>query len=349
MNVDRASQGRPSVPGQSGAGGVLPLCLAGMIFVPPSGRPVPLRVHGRRDRLRRAPLALRGVMFAAPVTGISTGDIALKVTTDNEPAPELIEVPMMSMMVIATIWHVRSRQMAAQPWRRSRTNGADDPARAELFANATHELMTPITIARGHLDILGRTGAASADDLAETKQVIVDELKRIESMVGDLLLVGRLDDDAGTAAQADRCRGVPPHRRRPLVGDRRAVVDDRHRRAGDIPRRRQHAGPGDRQRDRERRLPHVRRRRHIRPRAGVGANLEIEVVDTWSASRRPRSPTSSTASTASTGRAHARRAARASGSRSCATSSRRTRARWRSSLPGTGGTRLVMVLPGYRR
>ena len=102
----------------------------------------------------------------------------------------------MTMMVVATIWHVRSRQRAAAVVAAL----ADERQRMiererTFFANVTHDLMTPITIARGHVDILGRSGTPTPDELAETKQVIVEELKRIESMVGDLLLVGRLDDD----------------------------------------------------------------------------------------------------------------------------------------------------------
>jgi two-component system, OmpR family, sensor kinase len=143
-------------------------------------------------------------MFAALATGITTGGITLyNVLFSNEPTPELIEVPLMTMMVVATIWHVRSRQKAAAVV----SALADERQRMiererTFFANVTHDLMTPITIARGHVDILGRSGTPTPEELAETKQVIVDELKRIESMVGDLLLVGRLDQDLGLQKEA---------------------------------------------------------------------------------------------------------------------------------------------------
>src|SRR5262249_52278161 len=90
-------------------------------------------------------------------------------------------------------------------------------------ANVTHDLMTPITVARGHVDILGRTGTPTADELAETKQVIVEELKRIESMVGDLLLVGRLDENHGLQKQP-----VDIEELLEIVADRWSAVDDRH-------------------------------------------------------------------------------------------------------------------------
>jgi signal transduction histidine kinase len=181
--------------------GFCALCLLGMLALDATLAPIPFHfmyaavtiIYGLR--LWR----LRGAMFAALATGILTGGITLyNVVFSNEPTPELIEVPLMTMMVLATIWHVRSRQKAAAVV----AAVADERQRMiererTFFANVTHDLMTPITVARGHAEILGRTGTPTPDELAETKQVIIDELKQIESMVGDLLLVGRLDEDHG--------------------------------------------------------------------------------------------------------------------------------------------------------
>jgi signal transduction histidine kinase len=202
-------------------------CLAGMLFLDAALAPIPFHfvytavtiVYGLR--LWR----IRGAMFAAIATGVSTGGITVyNVVASNEPAPELIEVPLMTMMVIATIWHVRSRQRAAAVVAAL----ADERQRMiqrerTFFANVTHDLMTPITIARGHIDILGRSGSPTADEIADTKQVIVDELKRIESMVGDLLLVGRLDDD-GAALQRQR---IDAEDFLHVVADRWSVIAER--------------------------------------------------------------------------------------------------------------------------
>jgi len=181
--------------------GFCALCLAGMMFLAAPLAPIPFHfvytavtiVYGLR--LWR----LRGAITAALAVCVTTGGLTLyNVLLSNEPAPELIEVPLMTMMVLATIWHVRSRQKAAAVV----AAVADERQRMiererTFFANVTHDLMTPITVARGHAEILGRTGTPTPDELAETKQVIIDELKQIESMVGDLLLVGRLDEDHG--------------------------------------------------------------------------------------------------------------------------------------------------------
>ena len=162
-----------------------------------------LRSHSLRLRGRHVVYGLRlwrsAAVAAALAVCVTTGGMTVyNVIFSNEPAPELIEVPLMTMMVLATIWHVRSRQKAAAVV----AAVADERQRMiererTFFANVTHDLMTPITVARGHVDILGRTGPPTPDELAETKHVIIEELRRIESMVGDLLLVGRLDQDAG--------------------------------------------------------------------------------------------------------------------------------------------------------
>jgi signal transduction histidine kinase len=202
------------------------LCLLGMVALPATLAPIPFHfvytavviMYGLR--LWR----LQGAIAAALMVCVTTGGITLaNVLFSNEPAPELIEVPLMTMMVLATVWHVRSRQKAAAVV----AAVADERQRMiererTFFANVTHDLMTPITVARGHVDILGRTGTPTAQELAETKQVIVEELRRIESMVGDLLLVGRLDESAGLEKEPVDIEDLLE-----VVADRWAAVDGR--------------------------------------------------------------------------------------------------------------------------
>src|ERR671930_663290 len=66
-------------------------------------------------------------------------------------------------------------------------------ARAALFAipeqflhDASHELRTPVTIARGHLEVLRRSGASAGEI-----DVALDELGRIERIVERLLLLAK--------------------------------------------------------------------------------------------------------------------------------------------------------------
>jgi two-component system OmpR family sensor kinase len=54
--------------------------------------------------------------------------------------------------------------------------------------DAGHELRTPITIVRGHLEVLD---PADPEDVANTVELVDDELGRMNRMVSDLLLLAR--------------------------------------------------------------------------------------------------------------------------------------------------------------
>jgi signal transduction histidine kinase len=62
--------------------------------------------------------------------------------------------------------------------------------RQERFLHdASHELRTPVTIARGHLEVLRRTNGGAAPEI----DVALDELHRIEQILDRLLLLAKAD------------------------------------------------------------------------------------------------------------------------------------------------------------
>lgn len=63
----------------------------------------------------------------------------------------------------------------------------------DFISDAGHELRTPITIIRGHLELLAHDPA----DAPETIPVVVDELDRMSRFVDDLLLLARAEHGAG--------------------------------------------------------------------------------------------------------------------------------------------------------
>lgn len=82
--------------------------------------------------------------------------------------------------------------------------------------DAGHELRTPLTVLRGHLELLD-TG--SPDDVAETRELLLDEVDRMARLVGDLILLAKSDrpdfldvrpTDAAAlvAAVASKARGL---------------------------------------------------------------------------------------------------------------------------------------------
>jgi signal transduction histidine kinase len=67
--------------------------------------------------------------------------------------------------------------------------------RERLFLRQTsHELRTPITICRGHLEVLGPE--PEPEDLAETVEVVIDELDRMRRLVDDMTTLAGMEDPA---------------------------------------------------------------------------------------------------------------------------------------------------------
>jgi signal transduction histidine kinase len=103
---------------------------------------------------------------------------------------ELFEVPLMAAMFVAMVWHARRRVQALDALEAI----ADDRAmllehEERLLHDVSHELKTPVTIARGHLELLGRQLEGERPELA----VAFDELRRIEQIVDRLLLLARAE------------------------------------------------------------------------------------------------------------------------------------------------------------
>jgi signal transduction histidine kinase len=103
---------------------------------------------------------------------------------------ELFEVPLMSAMFLAMVWHARRRQDALRTVEDQAAQRASLLERQERFLHdASHELRTPVTIARGHLEVLRRTNGGGATEI----DVALDELERIEQILKRLLLLAKAD------------------------------------------------------------------------------------------------------------------------------------------------------------
>ncbi|MDX6629437.1 MAG: two-component system, OmpR family, sensor kinase [Gaiellales bacterium] len=107
--------------------------------------------------------------------------ILRSISVGRETPAELAEVPLMALLFLVMVWHVRKRQFAAEHER-------------ALFANASHELMTPLTIAWGELELLGRDGSApTVEEFQETRRIVLEELHRGQVLAAGLLTLSRLD------------------------------------------------------------------------------------------------------------------------------------------------------------
>ena len=60
-----------------------------------------------------------------------------------------------------------------------------------LLSDVSHQLRTPLTVARGHLEVLARQQTTDIGDVRETVAVVVDELDHMRALVERLLMLGR--------------------------------------------------------------------------------------------------------------------------------------------------------------
>ena len=143
----------------------------------------------RRWSLRPAVLVIVG-------TAVLTTILTLRgVLRGSESAAELVEIPVMSLMLLAIVLHLEGRQKAARLAAVAEERERVLEHGRRFFSSASHELKTPLTIARGHLELLGRDGPPDMARVAEVRSVVLDELTRMQDLVGDLLLLGRLDEE----------------------------------------------------------------------------------------------------------------------------------------------------------
>jgi two-component system OmpR family sensor kinase len=64
-------------------------------------------------------------------------------------------------------------------------------SRREFLAQISHELRTPVTIARGHMEALEAVGTRDPAAVSETAAVVADELQLIARLVEDLMALAR--------------------------------------------------------------------------------------------------------------------------------------------------------------
>jgi signal transduction histidine kinase len=143
--------------------------------------------------------ALKPTFAVLVAQGIVTGLlIAHDAMNGTQEWGELFEVPLMSAMFLAMVWHARRHRAAAQALARHTRERASIVARQERFLHdVSHELRTPITIARGHLEILRRASETGGEPEVT---VAIDELSRMERIVERLLLLVRAGEAGFTAA-----------------------------------------------------------------------------------------------------------------------------------------------------
>jgi signal transduction histidine kinase len=134
--------------------------------------------------LRATTLVLAWVIV---MTGVA---ISLDAFDGIQTWGELFEVPLMAAMFVAMVWHARRRVEALHIAEQRAEQRRSMLRRQERFIHdASHELRTPVTIARGHLELARASRGGGAPEL----EVALDELGRIDAIIERLLVLATAD------------------------------------------------------------------------------------------------------------------------------------------------------------
>ena len=107
---------------------------------------------------------------------------------------ETAEIPLMAILVLLSVWHVRRREFAwAELQKMANRDRMHAEQRERLSRLTSHEMRTPLTIATGYLDLL--LDGESDDDRREDLLVVRDELGRLSRAGERLLRMMRLPDE----------------------------------------------------------------------------------------------------------------------------------------------------------
>jgi len=127
------------------------------------------------------------ILALAAVMAIGAIAISFAHLEGLRPSVGLVEVPMIATLFVVITWHDRRRvesQRAAEARAAELRRLLD---RHERFIHdASHELRTPVTIARGHLELIRHEGSGGTD-----VAIALDELRRIDRIIERLLLLAK--------------------------------------------------------------------------------------------------------------------------------------------------------------
>jgi signal transduction histidine kinase len=142
-------------------------------------------LYGFRVWPMRATLLVLSVVMTA--TAVS---IFLKADGGSQKWCELLEVPLMATLFLAMVWYARRRVEAVRIAEGRAEERRSMLQRQERFIHdASHELRTPVTIARGHLELARAHASADRPEL----EVALDELARIDAIIERLLVLATAD------------------------------------------------------------------------------------------------------------------------------------------------------------
>ncbi|MFE4976625.1 ATP-binding protein [Kitasatospora sp. NPDC056651] len=119
------------------------------------------------------------------VTGVTLGRF---VAEGHAEWDELAEIPLMALVFLSMVWHVRRRAAALAQTRSLAERERRAQEVKELFVrNCSHEMRTPITVARCYAEMV--RGELPTQESRDDLDVVVDELDKLGRLAGRLLVL----------------------------------------------------------------------------------------------------------------------------------------------------------------
>jgi len=145
-------------------------------------------VYGFQPWLLRKTYAILGVV--AVTTGTA---LAWHVKNNVIGWEETAEIPLMAVLFLVMVWHVRRRVAATREARRHADSEHEMREMLKRFVRfASHELRTPVTVGRGFAELI--RDAQPDSQVAEDANIVLEELDKLERIAKRLLTLARMDE-----------------------------------------------------------------------------------------------------------------------------------------------------------
>lgn len=136
----------------------------------------------------------RTAIVLALVVALTALGMASFIDAEDAEWSELAEVPLMAVVFLVMVWHVRRRAAALAESRASAAREQRATELKEVFVRqCSHEMRTPITVARGYAELARSQTPESAD--AGELAVVIDELDKLADLAGRLLMLADVYDN----------------------------------------------------------------------------------------------------------------------------------------------------------
>jgi len=106
---------------------------------------------------------------------------------------ETAEIPLMALLFLVMVWHVRRRVAAIREARRYADSEHEMREMQKRFVRfASHELRTPVTVGRGFAELI--RDAQPDSQAAQDAVVVLEEFDNLERIAARLLTLARMDE-----------------------------------------------------------------------------------------------------------------------------------------------------------